>query len=160
MRFHWNGTRDVVLQSSPQMVNALRGGNGNKRTSEQRLSWFQHLRWLARLLENNLFRKRTLYCWRGRRRVYRNGHFLDRQDKRIDWKLTGKHLEYGQIWLFFKALPNKGLVEKGKQAKGGKKSTQRLTVTFFVCAAGVKIDQPIVIWKSKPPCCFKKLQDL
>ena len=73
-------------------------------------------------LENNIFRKRTSYCWWGRRRVYRNGYLLDGEDKSIDWwLLTGKHLEYGRIWLFFKALPDKGLVEKGKQAKGGKK---------------------------------------
>ena len=49
---------------------------------------------------------------------------------------------------FFKTLPEKGLVEKGKKAKGGKKSKQRLTVAFFVNAAGQKIDQPVVIWKS------------
>ena len=54
---------------------------------------------------------------------------------------------------FFKALQDKGLVEKGKQAKGGK------TVAFLVNAAGEKVDQPIVIWKSKLPCCFMKLQD-
>ena len=50
---------------------------------------------------------------------------------------------------FFKALPDKGLVEKGKQAKGGQKTKQRLTVAFFVNASGEKVDQPIVIWKSK-----------
>ena len=60
---------------------------------------------------------------------------------------------------FLKALPEKGLVEKGKKAKGGKKSKQRLTVAFFVNAAGQKIDQPVVIWKSKVPRCFKKLKD-
>ena len=60
---------------------------------------------------------------------------------------------------FFKALPGKGLVEKGKQAKGGKKLKQRSTAAFFVHAAGEKVDQPIVTWKSKPPCCFMKLQD-
>ena len=38
----------------------------------------------ARLLENNIFRKRTWSCWRGRRRVYRNGYFVDGEDKRID----------------------------------------------------------------------------
>ena len=61
---------------------------------------------------------------------------------------------------FFKVLPDKGLVEKGKQAKGGKKSKQQLTVAFFVNAAGEKVDQPIFIWKSKLPRCFMKLQDL
>ena len=60
---------------------------------------------------------------------------------------------------FFKALPEKGLVEKGKRAKGGKKSKQRLTVAFFVNAVGEKIDQPVVIWRSKVPRCFKKLKD-
>ena len=68
-------------------------------------------------------------------------------------------MEYGRIWLFFKALLEKVLVEKGKQAKGGKKSKQRLTVAFFVNAAGERVDQPIVIWKSKLPRCFKKLKD-
>ena len=51
---------------------------------------------------------------------------------------------------FFKALPDVGLVQKGKQAKGGK---------IFVSAAGQKIDEPIVIWKSKLPRCFNGLRD-
>ena len=60
---------------------------------------------------------------------------------------------------FFKVLPDKGLVEKGKEAKGGKKSKQRFPVAFFVNAAGEKIDEPVVIWKSKKPRCFKRLSD-
>ena len=52
---------------------------------------------------------------------------------------------------FFKALPDAGLVQKGKQSKGGKKSKQRFTIAFFVSAAGQKIDKPVVIWKSKLP---------
>ena len=83
--------------------------------------------------------------------------------ERISELIEGYSLE--NIWnldessCFFKALPEKGLVEKGKQAKGGKKSKQRLTVAFFVSAAGEKVDQPIVIWKSKLPRCFKKLKN-
>ena len=46
---------------------------------------------------------------------------------------------------FFKALLDVGLVQKGKKAKGGKKSKQGLTIAFFVSAAGQKIDEPIVI---------------
>ena len=57
---------------------------------------------------------------------------------------------------FFKALPGKGLVEKGKEAKGGKKSKQRFTIAFFVNAAGEKINEPFVTWKSKKPRCFKR----
>ena len=60
---------------------------------------------------------------------------------------------------FFKALPDVGLVQKGKQAKGGKKSKKRFTIAFFVSAAGQKIDEPIAIWKSKLPRCFKGLRD-
>ena len=75
---------------------------------------------------------------------------------------------------FFKSLRQKGLVEKGKQVKGGKILKQRLSVPFFLYAAGEKVDfyqiylwwqniftyQPTVIWKSKLSRCFKKLQDL
>ena len=60
---------------------------------------------------------------------------------------------------FFKPFPDAGLVQKGKQANGGKKSKQRFTIAFFVSAAGQKIDEPIVIWKSKIPRCFKGLRD-
>ena len=73
------------------------------------------------------------------------------------------HWKTFEIWtnlaVFFSALPEKGLVEKGKHAKGDKKSKQRLTVAFFVNAAGEKVDQPILIWKSKLSRCVKKLQD-
>ena len=56
---------------------------------------------------------------------------------------------------FFKALPTKGLAQKGKKSKGGKKSKQRVTVAFFVSADGEKVGLPIVIWKSKTPRCFR-----
>ena len=42
---------------------------------------------------------------------------------------------------FCKALPDKGLVEKGKEAKGGKKFKQRITIAFSVNAAGKKMSQ-------------------
>ena len=40
---------------------------------------------------------------------------------------------------FFKALPEKGLAKKKSQARGGKKSKTRLTIAFFVNAAGEKL---------------------
>ena len=40
--------------------------------------------------------------------------------------------------LFRQALPDKGFAQRSKQCKGGKKSKQRLTVAFFVNAAGRK----------------------
>ena len=64
------------------------------------------------------------------------------------------------IWNMDKSVFfDKGLVEKGKEAKGGKKSKRRFTIAFFVNAAGEKIDKPLVIWKSKKPRCFKHLSD-
>ena len=56
---------------------------------------------------------------------------------------------------FFKALSAKVLAQKGKKAKGGKKSKQRITVAFFVSADGRKVGQPIVIWRSKKSKCFQ-----
>jgi len=39
--------------------------------------------------------------------------------------------------------------------KGGKKSKHRVTVAFFVNGVGECESLPIVIWKSKNPCCFE-----
>ena len=75
----------------------------------------------------------------------------------------GYKLEYiwnmDELGLFFKLLPNKGLIEKAKSKKGGKKAEVCLTVAFFVNAAGQKVDEPAIIWKSKKPHCFKNLKD-
>ena len=43
-----------------------------------------------------------------------------------------------------------------KEKKGGKKLKRRMTVAFFASADCVKVDKPIVIWKSKKPRCFKR----
>ena len=64
-----------------------------------------------------------------------------------------------ELGLFFKALPEKGLVEKSRRCKGGKKSKQLLTADFFVAADGSKISEPVVIWKSNSLKCFNKIQD-
>ena len=53
---------------------------------------------------------------------------------------------------FFKALP--ALVEKG-----GKKSKQRFMIVFFVNATGLKVKEPVVVWKSGTPRCFRGLKD-
>ncbi|XP_068742381.1 tigger transposable element-derived protein 6-like [Montipora capricornis] len=63
--------------------------------------------------------------------------------------------ETGSFW---KALPEKSLSEKGKRCRGGKNSMQRVTVAFFVNAAGGK-ESPVLIGKSKKPRCFSKLKD-
>ena len=77
------------------------------------------------------------------------------------WELT-KDYDPVDIWnkdetgCFFKALLDKGLAEK-KQTRGGKKPKTRLTISFFISAAGEKVIVPIVIWRSVKPRCFKKL---
>ena len=57
---------------------------------------------------------------------------------------------------FWKALPDKGLGQFKKACKGGKKSKLRVTVAFFVNAAGKK-EKPVVIYKSAKPRCFKRI---
>ena len=57
-------------------------------------------------------------------------------------------------------MPEKGLGEKAKKFKGGKKSKLRVTVTFIVNAAGGKESDPIVDWKSANPCCFRQVKKL
>ena len=57
---------------------------------------------------------------------------------------------------FWRALPDKGLGQKGKLCKGGKSCKQRVTVAFFVNAAGGKEGiKPIVVWTSENLRCFK-----
>ena len=74
--------------------------------------------------------------------------------------------ELADIWnmdetgCFFKAMPEKGLAEKKYQARGGKKSKTRLTIAFFVNAAGEKAIKPLVVWRSKKPRCFKNIKSL
>ena len=63
-----------------------------------------------------------------------------------------------ELGLFFKALPEKGLVEKSRRCKGGKKSKQLFTAAFFVAADYSKILELVVIWKSKSLRCFKYIQ--
>ena len=72
-----------------------------------------------------------------------------------------KGYELRDIWnqdetgCFFQALPERGLAEKNKRAKGGKKSKKRMTIAFFVSADGGKVCDPVVIWRSAKPRCFK-----
>ena len=57
---------------------------------------------------------------------------------------------------FWKAMPDKGLWEKGVVCRGIKSSKVHLTIAFFVNAAGEK-QIPVVIWKYEKPRCFKKI---
>ena len=56
--------------------------------------------------------------------------------------------------MFWKALPDHGFGVKGKGCHGDK-NKQRITVAFFVSAAGTK-EKPVVVWKSKKPQCLER----
>ena len=64
-----------------------------------------------------------------------------------------------ELGLFFRLLPDKGLIEKTKSKKGGKKSKVRLTAAFFVNAAGQKVDEPVTTWKSKKTRYFRNFKN-
>ena len=86
--------------------------------------------------------------------------WMERRNKLIEGYSLEKIWHMDKTSCFLKALPDKGLVQKRKQAKGGKKFKQQLAVVFsFVHAAREKVDQSTVIWKGKLPCYFKKFQD-
>jgi len=88
------------------------------------------------------------------------GSTVDSWKERLPEIVAGYKKE--DIWnmdesgVFWRALPDKGFGEKRKACKGGKKSKNRLTVAFFVNAAGEK-EKPIVIWKSANPRCLRQL---
>ena len=48
----------------------------------------------------------------------------------------------------------------GKSSRGGKISKQRFTADVFVSANGEKVCDPVVIWRSVKPRCFKGILDL
>lgn len=56
--------------------------------------------------------------------------------------------------LFFRSLPNKSMMQKSEEARGGKIPKERLTISFCVSAAGEK-EKPLIIWRSQRPRCFK-----
>ena len=61
--------------------------------------------------------------------------------------------------LFYRALPTKSMSVKGEEAKGGKKSKERITVLLACSAEGEKL-MPFVIGHSANPRCFKGLASL
>ena len=52
-------------------------------------------------------------------------------------------LSMNESGCFLKALLDKRLIEKGKQAKGGKKLKQRLTATFLLMQLGERSTNPL-----------------
>ena len=69
-------------------------------------------------------------------------------------------LNVDELGLFLKALPDEPLVEKSRKCKGGQKAKQRLNATFYAAADASKVGEPVIIWKSQSPRCFKNLQNI
>ncbi|GBM94701.1 Tigger transposable element-derived protein 6 [Araneus ventricosus] len=59
-----------------------------------------------------------------------------------------------EMALFFRALPNKSMIQKSEEVRGGKIPKEWLTISFCVSTAGEK-DKPLVIWRCQRPGCFK-----
>ena len=89
-----------------------------------------------------------------------SGATVDSWKERLPENLNGYKMEdiynLDETGCFWRSLPDKGFGEKGKQCKGGKKSKLRVTIAFIVSAQGEKED-PIVIWTSERPRCFRGL---
>jgi transposase len=58
--------------------------------------------------------------------------------------------------LYFRALPNKSLVEKYKKAGGQKFSKEKVSILFAASSRGEKL-QPLIIGKPKKARCFKNV---
>ncbi|GBL91345.1 hypothetical protein AVEN_203495-1 [Araneus ventricosus] len=56
--------------------------------------------------------------------------------------------------LFFRALPNKSMIQKSEETRGGKIPKEWLTISFCVSAAGEK-EKSLVIWRCQRPRRFK-----
>ena len=61
---------------------------------------------------------------------------------------------------FHKTLPDKGLVEKGKQAKGDKRAKQRFTIPLFVTKQRFTVAHLLMMprKKSKNQLLYEKLE--
>ncbi|GBM43763.1 hypothetical protein AVEN_247859-1 [Araneus ventricosus] len=56
---------------------------------------------------------------------------------RVDM-MTRTYLTWTKRHSFFRALPNKSMIQKSEEARGGKIPKERLTISFCVSAAGEK----------------------
>lgn len=106
---------------------------------------------LSLQMDSNYCKKgATIRWWRWY--FQRNSLVVGWKAGRIDTRVfIRQHLEYRQVRLFFKALPDRGLVLKGKQVKDCKNSKQCFTIAFFVRQTNCYLE-------SKSPRCFKGLK--
>lgn len=58
-------------------------------------------------------------------------------------------------FFFFSSLPNKSMIKKSEEARGGKIPKERLTISYCVSTAGEK-EKALVTWKCQRHRCFKR----
>ena len=83
---------------------------------------------------------------------------IERLPEFCQWYETQNILNLGELGLLFKVLPEKRLVEKKKQIKGGKKLKQWMTVMSIVATDGSFLFEFAAIWRSELPRCFRSVK--
>ena len=66
----------------------------------------------------------------------------------------------GETGCFLRHCQRKVLLKRKVKSEEGKSQKTRLTIAFFVNAAREKAIEPLVIWRSKKPRCFKNIKSL
>ena len=111
--------------------------------------------WLHRWKVRNNIKQRTICGESGDIRTDTAESWKERLPQILEGYKAEDIWNVDETGCFWKALPNKGMVQMKTECKGGKKSKHRVTIAFFVNGAGESESLPIVIWKSEKPRCFK-----
>jgi hypothetical protein len=111
--------------------------------------------WLHRWKVRNNIKQRTVSGESGDVRSDTNESWKERLPQILEGYKAEDIWNVDETGCFWKALPDKGLGQMKAECKGGKKSKHRVTIAFFVNGVGQSEFQPVVIWKSKNPRCFK-----
>lgn len=107
--------------------------------------------WLHRWKVRNNIRQRKICGESGDVRTETDESWKERLPQIVEGYKAEDIWNVDETGCFWRALPDKGLGQMKKECKGGKKSKHRVTIAFFVNAAGESESLPIVIWKSKSP---------
>ena len=111
--------------------------------------------WLHRWKVRNNIKQRTISGESGDVRSDTDESWRERLPQILEGYKPEDVWNVDETGCFWKALPDKGLGQMKAECKGGKKSKHRVTIAFFVNAAGESESLPVVIWKSQNPRCFK-----
>ena len=119
-------------------------------TRKGRVNWLYNFEWMARKIETDIRRERKKNVWRSRW-GFRNSiqtwieqlleFYQDYEPRNI--------LNLDELELFFEALPGKGLMDKEKTVKDGKKSKRLMLLCLLLLLTDGSFGfEPTVIWRS------------